>query len=44
MIDIFRPNYDESILNKYYLVTYYLESRTTLKDACVELAIGAVKL
>ena len=40
MIDIFRPNYDESILNKYYLVTYYLESRTTLKDAAWNLAIG----
>jgi len=40
MIDIFRPNYDDSILNDYYLVDYYLESTTTLKDAAWNLAIG----
>lgn len=40
MIDIFRPNYDFSLHEKYYLVTYYLESTTTLKDAAWNLAIG----
>ena len=40
MIDIFLPNYDSSINEKYYLVTYYLESKTTLKDAAWGLAIG----
>src|SRR3954468_17649624 len=40
MIDIFRPEYDESIMNDYYVVTYYMESRTTLKDAAWNLAIG----
>lgn len=40
MIDIFLPNYNSSINENYYLVTYYLESRTTLKDAAWGLAVG----
>jgi len=40
MIDIFRPEYDASLNESYYLVTYYLESKTTLKDAAWGLAVG----
>ncbi len=40
MIDIFFKDYKPEINEKYYLVTYYLESKTTLKDAAWSLAIG----
>jgi ribulose-bisphosphate carboxylase large chain len=40
MINIFYQNVNLNVLKNYYVVWYYLESKTTLKDAAWNLAIG----
>ena len=40
MINIFRQNPPGDFFNKYYVVDYFIESSTNLKEAAWNLAIG----
>ncbi len=40
MINIFRPTVTDDFYNKYYVVDYFMESKTNLRDAAWNVAIG----